>query len=70
MKITSLGVTLNAFMLDFKQPLEPGFPLYAEFKTKVNAPIAITFIYHEISEGKWEAIDVNMSHPIYSVAES
>ncbi len=56
----SPAIKLNAFMLDFRKSLEPGFPLYAEFHSNIGNPFSIMFVYHEKREGEWENVGIEV----------
>lgn len=60
-------IKLNAFMLDFRKPLEPGLPLYAQFNSNTGNPFSIMFVYHEKKEGEWERIEIEVNNQGLSV---
>lgn len=60
-------IKLNAFLLDFRKPLEPGFPLYAQFNSNTGNPFSIMFVYHEKKEGEWERIEIEVNNQGLSV---
>ena len=55
-------ISLNAFMLDFRYPIEPGHPLYAQFNSNNGKPFSIMFVYHEKKEGEFEMIDLEVDN--------
>ncbi len=67
LEMNSPQIKLNAFMLDFRKPLEPGFPLYAQFNSKTGIPFSIMFVYHEKREGEWEQIEMEVNNQDLSI---
>jgi hypothetical protein len=67
MEMTSPNIKLNAFMLDFKKPLAPGFPLYAEFNSNNESLFSIMFVYHERKEGEWEVVEMQVNNQVLSI---
>ena len=60
--LNSPPISLNAFMLDFRKPIEPGHPLYAQFNSNNDQPFSIMFVHHEKKEGEWEMVDIDVSN--------
>lgn len=59
--LNSPQVNINAFILDFKKPIAPGHPLYAQFNSNNGNPFSTMFIYHEKRESEWEKIDLKVN---------